>query len=225
MRTGTLLFAIFLIGFVSLASLVILLADLWSAEGSLVELQHAASYLGNPAAAAVSALLFLGGVAMAAYARKTWAVAVLIPSLVLASAPIIIGPPQGWNAPRGVIAAFTSDFEIDGVKQPCPPGWKVFDDLAGKFPLGAGSGSLNGVPLTPRVPGQKGGAEKHQLTKDEMPAHDHGRIHGGKGGVSAHAEAATKYHADGNHPMVSEGKNAPHNNMPPYYVVQYCVLE
>lgn len=225
MRTATLLFAIFLIGFISLASLAILLAEFWSAEGSSVKLQHAASYLGSPAAAAVSALLFLGGVAMAAYARKTWAVVVLIPSLVLASAPVIIGSPEGWEAPRGVITAFARDFEIDGVKRPCPPGWKVFDKLAGKFPLGAGDGLLNGVALTPRVPNQEGGAEKHQLTKDEMPAHDHGRIYGGKGGVSAHAEAPTKYHADGNHPMESEGQNVPHNNMPPYLVVQYCMLE
>lgn len=46
-------------------------------------------------------------------------------------------------------------------------------DLCGRVPIGTGSGD----GLTTRNPGDKGGAETHTLTTEQIPAHKHGMAH------------------------------------------------
>jgi len=92
-------------------------------------------------------------------------------------------------------------------------------DLRSKFPLGAGQGGLQGVPLSSRSLAQTGGEENHKLTILEMPSHTHnysgayGTGTSGRGPDGASPSTAT----------TSAGGDQPHNTMPPYAVVNYII--
>jgi microcystin-dependent protein len=87
-------------------------------------------------------------------------------------------------------------------------------DLRGKFVLGYND--------TYAI-GQAGGEEKHKLTIEEMPSHNHGQ--GAKAGSYQYG-AVTSYGDDD--PVIlsatlNTGGDQPHNNMPPYYALAYIM--
>lgn len=93
-------------------------------------------------------------------------------------------------------------------------------NLRGRIPVVAGSGT----GLTSRVIGAQGGEESHVLSVSEMPAHHHsyfspdyqplraggGSQNGTWGGVTADTG--------------STGSGNAHENMPPFYVVQFSII-
>ena len=93
-------------------------------------------------------------------------------------------------------------------------GTDTLPDLRGRFILGSGNG---------RDPGDVGGEETHTLTVDEMPAHTHDY-------VTAELSATTIVIPDepsavpGPSITAPTGGNQAHNNMPPFYVVQYGIV-
>lgn len=137
--------------------------------------------------------------------------------------------------PGGAVVAF------DGK---CPTGWTPYEAGAGKFLLGAGTGTLRyrgphqpenaptEMSLTPVEHGDQGGAEQHKLTDLEMPQHWHEY-------QDAHPnrpEDGAKYDAGGHqdvrfskNPVLkrtdSRGGNQAHNNMPPYIALYFCKKE
>lgn len=93
-------------------------------------------------------------------------------------------------------------------------------NLSGRFPYGSDTR------------GSQGGEAKHKLTTDEIPDHKHLFPYGEKGGTGA------KWGSDGGKHLGAEdndddntlgytsfaGNDKPHENMPPYYVVDYIIF-
>ncbi|RII31236.1 MAG: phage tail protein [Geobacter sp.] len=113
-------------------------------------------------------------------------------------------------------------------------------DLRGRVPVGNGTGPN----LSPRTLGQPGGTENETLTIFQMPQHSHSITIS----LPASSTAATKGTPENNIPAVPErsvaaytdasadkamrsptatvgfaGNNLPHNNMPPYLTLRYCI--
>jgi hypothetical protein len=114
--------------------------------------------------------------------------------------------------PAGAIMAFNLSV--------CPAGWTEFSSLAGRVAVGAGKGA----GLAPRLVGDAGGEESHTLTIEEMPAHAHGYVdrRARNRGPCAIA-ACSKQASDETRTTAETGSGKAHNNMPPFYVVTYCV--
>ena len=89
--------------------------------------------------------------------------------------------------------------------------WEKIKD---RFLLGSGDSHSVGDP--------DGGEETHQLTVDEMPKHKHqilfGRDHWNSGGADSGVNRDGWDTDDSDH-MAETGGDQPHNNMPPYHVV------
>ena len=125
--------------------------------------------------------------------------------------------------PTGLIVAWNNASTI-------PSGWILCDgnnntpDLRGRFILGAGVGGndMNNNPLPEQTFGTNGGEVNHTLVIAEMPKHNHNlaTMDYNTGGSSTNAYRS-QY---GSLPQTSyQGGDAPHNNMPPYYVLVYIM--
>lgn len=102
--------------------------------------------------------------------------------------------------------------------------WKRYEKMDGRFPLGAGqTKDTRGESPTFTV-GQAKGAYRHELTEPEMPSHTHSFY--GSFGVKAvhHSNTEVGYRGEEKETEPA-GEGKPHNNMPPYFVVNFCHLE
>ena len=122
--------------------------------------------------------------------------------------------------PRGAVMAFNLSA--------CPDGWSDFAELDGRMILGAGPAEDGSV----RIVADRGGTEAHTLTIDEMPMHNHSnetfdrllqmnRRTVGAGSDSTGAGVEPDVYAAGE--ILSAGGGLPHNNMPPYFTLKFCV--
>ncbi len=122
--------------------------------------------------------------------------------------------------PVGTVVAINSSESVT-----CPgKNWKLFDAAKGRFILGAGHGDHSS--LTPRQLGETGGEEKHTLSRNEMPDHNHG--------MNSALNGAPLSWGGGSHPVPttptppsalfdwSGGNGRAHNNMPPYIALYFC---
>jgi len=120
--------------------------------------------------------------------------------------------------PSGAVMAFAK-FE-------CPVGWDIFKDAHGRTIIGVGKG--DGVLVKALF--EKGGEEKHALTINEMPQHQHETVIGTKRTIAKWGQgermktlraADSNYYPNGKTSYV--GGSEGHNNMPPYIALRYCV--
>jgi len=92
----------------------------------------------------------------------------------------------------------------------------IVPDLRGRFVMGGDDGFAWPITL-------QGGATEHTLTVSEMPAHSHGY-------TSAIASVSTVVIPDEPSAIPSpattspEGGGQPHNNLPPFYVLEYGIV-
>jgi microcystin-dependent protein len=108
------------------------------------------------------------------------------------------------------------------------PFWQIATELSGRFPLGVGTlDSGTAVAVT-----DTGGEEKHTLTQDELPDHEHTlTVNEFNNFDSSNASAAqfllgdqAVQSANSSKPNVTVdggGSDEAHNNMPPYYGVYF----
>lgn len=107
----------------------------------------------------------------------------------------------------------------------CPEGWQVYTAASGRTIIGAGKGK----GLKARKLREGGGTETHQLTPSEMPEHSHeieGMTHYSYDTTTiprTHTNLYTNNNKFQFRGMThSTGGSAPHNNLPPYYVLTFC---
>ena len=122
----------------------------------------------------------------------------------------------------------------------CPEGWRVFEEVSGRFIVGAGPHSKNvnrnGKKLSiypsflDAPENAVGGAERTTLAVDELPTHRHGhsedydRVFAKFDGGSYQSSNIKKI--DGGYGWVeiaSDGKGKAHENMPPYIALYFCI--
>lgn len=129
------------------------------------------------------------------------------------------------TVPSGAVVAFDRE---------CPSnGWELYDRAGGRFVVGAGhhaNRDANGEQLTiyqkHRI---NGGEEKHTLTTEEMPSHNHAvyphagfvLANSGQQGAGSEDPHATSNVANGVTSIAGMGKA--HNNMPPFVTLNYCL--
>lgn len=131
-------------------------------------------------------------------------------------------PPSGWLACDGTLKSRTTYadlFAAIGTHYGAGDGSTTFKlpDALGRVPVGAGSGS----GLTTRALGDSSGEQTHQLIASEMPAHTHTVVMstgglGNGGGTNVRQPS-------GSTTTSSAGGDGFHNNMQPYFVVQYAI--
>lgn len=106
-------------------------------------------------------------------------------------------------------------------------GWQPYERLAGRFPLGAGETQDARGEVRTFAVGSYDGAYAHQLTVDEMPSHVHPYrdrfLNNGRGGSERGDDDDTdRHYSDDRRTSESTGESQPHNNMPPYRVLNFC---
>jgi microcystin-dependent protein len=146
--------------------------------------------------------------------------------------------PNGWASASGqlmAIAPNTALFSLLGT-QFGGNGVTTFalPDLRGRVPMGQGQG--NG--LSDRAIGEQGGTETVTLTTAEMPMHTHAANASTLAGNTANPAAAlparklrTMLYRGGSaadttlapDAIASAGGSQPHNNMPPYLAMTWCI--
>jgi len=126
--------------------------------------------------------------------------------------------------PKGVIVAWNGSTP--------PTGWALCDgtngtpNLKGRFILGMGQGT----GLTARSINAIGGVEKHPLTIDELPPHNHTlnkpvRVHTRSFTGSNDADKPLKDTSGNDYGLGTNltGGGKSHENMPPFYVLAYIM--
>ena len=107
------------------------------------------------------------------------------------------------------------------------PDWQRYEGLDGRFPLGAGDNQDHREEDRTFAVGQTGGAYQHQLKVAEMPSHRHGyhdRYFNNDRHGSQHGDDddRDRHFRNDVRNTGAVGENQPHNNMPPFRVMNFC---
>jgi len=106
-------------------------------------------------------------------------------------------------------------------------GWTNYTPIGGRFPLAAGTGrDVNNEQRTfgfEPEPSRHGGTYRHTLIVQEMPAHTHDYIDTHSREIRAdYGDDEPGALHDSRRTTQSTGEGSPHNNMPPYLVLNFC---
>lgn len=111
-------------------------------------------------------------------------------------------------------------FDVIGETYGAGDGSTTFNvpDLQSRFPIGAGTGS----GLSTYALGDTGGEESHQLTIDEMPAHDHEIVRSQVDGTF-NSTMRSGGAQSGSYTVSSAGDDDPHENRPPFLALNFII--
>lgn len=115
------------------------------------------------------------------------------------------------------------------------PDWNPLDNAGGRFPVAAGTGiDINGKKYSFPINGKDDiGEYQHTLSIDTMPEHDHVESQYTKTADTPSKSRRVKVNHEGIYTGVwksgllvlhteTEGKGLPHNNIPPYIILNFC---
>ena len=110
------------------------------------------------------------------------------------------------------------------------PGWQRYENMGGRFPIGAGTTTDGRGQERTFELGQAYGRYQHDLSVAEMPEHEHSyqdQYLNNEESENANRgdddDEERRYNKD-NRLTGRTGQGQPHNNMPPYRVVNFCQL-
>jgi microcystin-dependent protein len=168
---------------------------------------------------------FVGQIAVFPFSivPSTWA---LCSGQLLAVIPPDVGPPPttGQNT-----ALFSLLGHAYGGSEG-PPITMALPDLRGRTPIHQGQGA----GLSNRAVGQSGGQAQVALDEDELPAHTHA-MHAATGEPTTNMPGSSVLPSKGGaygaadgalmneDAVTTAGGSQPHENMPPYMVMNYCI--
>jgi hypothetical protein len=134
---------------------------------------------------------------------------------------VLIFTSNGWSTADGAIGdvKFTASLD-ESTALLRNPGWAIFEQLKGRFPIGAGQG----IGLTNRPVGTTGGDEESTITINELPNHTHpnGIVsnapnNGGSiDGFGSNDAFGNDNYITSNTGGVDNADGDPFSNMPPY---------
>lgn len=146
--------------------------------------------------------------------------------------------PAGWAEANGQLVPISGNpllFSLLGTTYGGAGGTHfALPDLRGRAPIHYGTGP----GLTPRTMGEAGGAETVTLTASQMPVHSHSllgttsvadapsptnAVLAAKARTKVYRAAATPDTALQGGSITTAGASAPHDNMPPYLVMRWCI--
>lgn len=154
-------------------------------------------------------------------------------------------PGQYGLMPKGAVASFA-------LESGCPVGWASYEPALSRFIIGAASmEALENMPskyrkdtrdvdLSERPFEKSGGEQSSTVSVPQMPAHNHpvstspnASIHDGLGGSTWKGGIHHRYDRTAPSPkgwkailpniLGKTGQGQPHNNMPPYIALYYCI--
>jgi hypothetical protein len=158
-----------------------------------------------------------------------------------------------WNVVRSIdVSIGVPSGAVLAFDQECPEtGWRPYSEANGRFIVGAGAptdpkhgswqqvlpdGNLSRpIPLSSYQLRRSGGEETHIISELEMPSHDHkftgAPIEFGGKGPDAYsrdkspalgtADVSINFTPEGS--ISPTGSNIAHNNLPPYYPLNFCI--
>jgi len=149
--------------------------------------------------------------------------------------------PDGWLAAEGTCQSKTTYAvlyaEIGDVYDPtgslCVSTDFLLPNFVGRFPLGEDptGQTIFGHPDYPISRGDRGGEDRHVLTENEMPSHDHPRNPSGHteyyvdtlAGSFGYRTDSVAHYGLANTTGITGG-DLPHENMPPYQAVKFIIF-
>jgi hypothetical protein len=137
----------------------------------------------------------------------------LLTAILIATVPSAFKWLVNPAVPRGAVLAFNLDA--------CPFGWSEFKEGGGRFIVGAGDHP--NAPIQVYKLGATGGQEKVGLTLEEMPKHSHSYSYLGSRPGGCGLEGCGWEQALVNAETSEKGAGKPHDNLPPYVALTYCV--
>ena len=105
------------------------------------------------------------------------------------------------------------------------PGWATYAPIGGRFLVGAGQGrDINGVvrSFSPHQEDTEG-EYVHRLSIAEMPKHSHEYVRGTSHSRRCDGDCSARGGGERGSTEPA-GESSPHNNLPPYSVVNFCKL-
>ena len=129
----------------------------------------------------------------------------------------------GAEGPRGSDASVPDGIVVASYKRcsSLPGSWLEVVEARGRVILGANPQGSNG--FSARGVETTGGAERVQLSEAEMPAHNHNGALMIKDGTLFGMNNEHRYHNSGAPTTLHKsGRNAAHENMPPYIALYWC---